>query len=90
MITRTAFVSFFSLSLSIFLLFLQPHLLHMEVPRLGGRIGAASAAYATTTATLDPSHFCHLCHSLRQHQILNPLIEARDQTCIPTETMSGP
>ena len=64
MITRTAFVSFFSLSLSlsIFLLFLQPHLLHMEVPRLGVElelhlqptpqpqqhwIRATSATYAT-------------------------------------------
>ena len=41
-------------------------------------------------ATLDPSHICNLCRSLWQCQILNSLSEARDQTHIPTETMSGP
>ena len=28
----------------------------------------------------DPSHVCNLHHSSQQHQILNPLREARDQT----------
>ena len=38
-------------------------------------------AYARATATPDPSHVCDLHHSSRQHQILNPLSEARDLTC---------
>ena len=37
-------------------------------------------AYATATAVQDLSHVCHLHHSSRQHQIRNPLIEARDRT----------
>ena len=38
------------------------------------------AAYATGTAMRDPSH------SSWQHQILNPLGEARDQTGILVDT----
>ena len=38
-------------------------------------------AYATATATWDPSHVCDLHHSSWQRQILNPLREARDRTC---------
>ena len=38
-------------------------------------------ACATTTATSDPICFCNLQHSSWQHRILNPLSEARDQTC---------
>ena len=41
------------------------------------------------TATPDPSHFYHLYCSLRQPQILNPLNEASDHTCILTETTLG-
>ena len=37
-------------------------------------------AYATATATSDPSHVCDLHHSLWQCHILNPLSEARDRT----------
>ena len=59
-----------------------------------GRIGAAAVAYAT--AILTPGPNCttacghKLYHSLWQHQILNPLCEARDQTHVFTETMLGP
>ena len=53
-----------------FLVFLGPHLRHMEVPRLG--LGAIA------TAMPDPSHIHYLCHSLQQHPILNPLSEAKD------------
>ena len=53
------------------------------------QIGAAPEAYATAVATLDPSHFHNLPHSLQQRQILNPLSDARDQMHILTETMSG-
>ena len=35
---------------------------------------------------LDPSHFCSIHHSSRQHQILNPLSKARDQTRLLTGT----
>ena len=35
---------------------------------------------ATATTMQDPSRLCHLHHSSWQHQILNPLSEARDQT----------
>lgn len=52
----------------------------MEVPRLGVEWGLQLLAYATATATLDPSHVCALHHSSRQHRILNPLIEAMDRT----------
>ena len=38
-------------------------------------------AYATATATPDPSHVCDLHHSSRQHRIPNPLSEARHRTC---------
>ena len=53
----------------------------MEVPRLGVELELWLPAYATTTATPDPSHVIDLYHSSGQHQILNPLTEARDQTC---------
>ena len=52
-------------------------------------IRAAAAAYATAMATLDPNHICHLYLSLQQHWILTPLSEAREQTCLLTETMLG-
>ena len=54
-----------------------------------GGIGAAADTYATATAMLDPSPICHICHSLRQHQFLNPLSKARDQTHILSDTMLG-
>ena len=34
----------------------------------------------------DPSHICNLCHSPRQHRILNPLSGARDRTSIFMDT----
>ena len=54
-----------------------------------GHIGPASATDVTAMATPDPSHVSELCHSLWQC-ILNPLSEARDQTCILTETPLDP
>ena len=56
----------------------------MEAPRLGVQPELQLPAY--TTATQDPSHVCKLCHSLWQHQILNRLSEARDQTHILKDT----
>ena len=54
----------------------------MEVLRLGVKLDLPLLAYATATATPDLSHICNLYHSSLPHWILNPLIEARDQTHI--------
>ena len=62
-----------------FLVFLGPHLWHMEVPRLGFQLELQLPAYAT--AMPDPICICDLHHSSRQCRILNPLREARDRTC---------
>ena len=51
-----------------------------------GQSGAAAEAYATAMTILDPSCICDLHHNW----ILNPLSEARDQTCIFMETKLGP
>ena len=50
-----------------------------------GRIGAVAAGYATTTPP-DPSHLCDLYHRSWQCRVLNPLSEARDQTCVLMDT----
>ena len=52
----------------------------MKVPRLGGRMELQLLACTTATATQDLSHVCDLHRSSQQHQILNPLGEAREQT----------
>ena len=62
--------------------FLETHLPHMEVPRLGVEWELQHAA----TASWDLSCICDLCHSLRQCQILNPLSGARDQILILMDT----
>ena len=64
-----------------FLSFLGPHLRHVNVPRLEVQLQLYPMAYARATATRDLSHFCDLHHSPWQCRILNPLSEARDQTC---------
>ena len=56
----------------------------MEVPRLGVELKLQLPTYAT--AMLDPSHTGDLQHKLCQHQILNPLSEARDRTSILMDT----
>ena len=58
----------------------------MDIPRLGVELELQLLAYATATATRDPSYICDLHHSSQQCQIPNPLIEARDQICILTDT----
>ena len=60
--------------------FLMPHPWYMEVPRLEVELELQLPAYATVTATQDPSRVYELHHSSQQRQILNPLSEARDQT----------
>ena len=65
-----------------FFLLLGPHLQHLEVPRLGVELELPLPAYTTAIATPDPSHIWNLHDSSQQHQALNPLSEARDQTHI--------
>ena len=66
--------------------FLRPHLRHMEVSRIGVKSELQPLAYTTATAMQDPSHVYNLHHSSRQRRILNPLSEARDQTCFLVDT----
>ena len=75
----------FFVSLFVCFCFLELHLQHMEVPRLGIKLELQLPAYTTATATWNPSHVCKLRHSSQQHQILNLLSEARDQTHILLE-----
>ena len=67
--------------LASFIAFLRWHPRHMEVPRLKVKSELQLPAYTTATATQDPSHIFNL-----QHQILNPLSEARDQALILMDT----
>ena len=79
----------FEVYISVFLccfVFLGPQLWHMEVPRLGVEQEPQLLAYATATATPDPSHVDGLYHSSRQHWILNPLSKARGRTCVLMDT----
>ena len=69
------------LLLSLFVL-LGLHPQHMGVPRLGVELELQLLAYATATAMPDLSCICKLRCSSWQLQILNPLSEARDRTCI--------
>ena len=66
----------------LFIFFLVLHLWHMEVPNLGVYLELQLLAYATATATWDPSHICDLERSLQEQLILNPLNQSRDRTCI--------
>ena len=50
----------------------------MEVPRLGVKSELQLSAYATVTATQDPSHIYDLHHGSWQRWIPHPLREARD------------
>ena len=52
----------------------------MEVPSLG--VELELQAYTIATEMPDLSHICNLHHSSPPRQILNPLSEARDGTCI--------
>ena len=81
---KILFFLWLSFCLSVFLSW--PHLRHMEVPRLGVELELLPLAHTTATATQDPSCTCNLHHSSWQLQILNPLIEARDRTCVLVDT----
>uniref|UniRef100_A0A8D0XPZ1 Ceramide kinase n=1 Tax=Sus scrofa TaxID=9823 RepID=A0A8D0XPZ1_PIG len=72
-----------------FCFFLGPHLQHMEFPRLRVESELQLPACTTATATADLSCLGSLHHGSRQHQILNPRSEARDQTPILLEPRRG-
>ena len=61
----------------------------MEVSGLGVKLDLQLQAYATAMATSDLTLICILC-SLWQHQTLNPLSEAKDQTHILVDTTLDP
>ena len=71
-------VIFLLLLLLLLFCFLGLHPMHVEVPRLG--VESELQLPATATAMREPSCGCDLHHSSWQHQILNPLSKARDQT----------
>ena len=58
----------------------------MEIPRLGVEMELQLLTRTAATPMPDPSCIFHLHHSLQQHQILNPVREARDQTRILMDT----
>ena len=58
----------------------------MELPRLGVKSELYPLAYTTPTATPDLSSDYNLHHNSLKYQILNPLREVRDRTCIPMDT----
>ena len=74
-----------SLKSTIFL-FGGPYPRHMEVIRLEVESELQPLAYATATSMQDPSCICDLHHSSLKQQILNPLREARDRTCVLVDT----
>ena len=80
-LTNHCCFSYYFSFIYVFICFLEPHLQHMEVPRLGVKSELQLPAYTTATAMQDPSRICDLHHSSRHYWILNPLNEARDQTC---------
>ena len=68
------------------MLFLGPHLGHMDVLKLGVELEWQLPAYTTATAMQDPRHACNLHHSSQQCQILNQMSEAKDRTRFLTDT----
>ena len=55
-------------------------------PQATGQIGATAAGLPHSHSKGDPSCICNLHCSSRQHQISNPLSEARDQTHVLMDT----
>ena len=76
------FIPFFAFFFFFFFVFLGLHLQHMEVPKLGVESELQLPTYTIAIARQDPSHVCDLHYSSWLCQILNPLSEARDQTCV--------
>ena len=63
-----------------FFFFLGLHLQHVSM--LGVESELQLSVYGKATAAPDLRSICDLYHSSQQHQILNPLSKARDQTLI--------
>ena len=83
-------IKFCFILIYLFILFMAvPAPVDMEVPRLGVELELQLQDCATVTAMPDLTHIWDLCSSLWQHQIPYPLIKARNQTIIITETMLG-
>ena len=80
------FLIIYVIYLFINLVFSGPHSWHMEIPRLAVKLELQLLAYATATPMRHPTHTCDLHHSSRQRQILKPLSEARDRTCVLMHT----
>ena len=76
----------FEFATCLFVCFLGPHLWHVEVLRLEVESELQLPIYTPATAMQDPSCICNLHHSSWQCWFLNPLSEARDQTCILMDT----
>ena len=62
----------------LFFLFLGLYLQHTGTPKLGVESELQLPTYTTATATPDLCGNCKLHRNFWQHQILNPLREARD------------
>ena len=59
----------------------------MEVPRLGVKLELQLLVYTAATAMQDLKRVCDLHHSSQPCLILiNPLSEARNQTCVLKDT----
>ena len=58
----------------------------MECPGLRVKSELQLLSYTIATATWDQRHILDLLPSLRQHWILNPLSEARNQICVLMDT----
>ena len=71
-------ICFYTSDFFFFCLLLRLLLRHMGVSRVGVKSEEQLPAYTTATAMPDLSCLCDLHLSLLQHQILNPLSEARD------------
>ena len=52
----------------------------MEIPRPGVELELQLLAYQSHMTMWDLCCICNLHHSSQEHQILNPLSKARDQT----------
>ena len=71
----------------LFVCFLGLHSWCTEVPRPGLESELQLLAYGTATAMQEPRHIWDLYHSSWQHQLPDPLREARDGTCILVYTI---
>ena len=69
--------------------FLGQHPQHMEVPKLGGLIGAVATGLTRATAMWIRSASVTYTTAHGNARSFNPLNKAKDQTCILRATMSG-